>query len=66
MICVSLASILGFAIQWRLCRAPTYGISVIWALIAIAVANEFTLNSVAPAAIAGAIAMLWPIYRTRG
>jgi hypothetical protein len=66
MICVSLASIMGFVIQWRLSRAPTYGISVIWALIAIAVANEFSFDSVAPVAIAGAIAMLWPIYRTRG
>ena len=64
MICVSLASIMGFAIQWHLGRAPTYGISVIWALIAIAVANEFALDSVAPVAIAGAIAMLWPIYKT--
>jgi len=66
MICVSLASVLGFAIQWRLRRAPTYGISVIWALFAIAVANQFAFDSVAPVAIVGAIAMLWPIYRTRG
>ena len=66
MICVSLASTLGFTIQWRLGRAPTYGIAVVWALIAIAVANEFALDSVAPVAIAGALAMLWPVYRTRG
>ncbi|MDC1481279.1 hypothetical protein N8146_02995 [Ascidiaceihabitans sp.] len=63
---MSIASISGFAIQWSLRRTPTYGISVIWALIAIAVANEFALDSVAPVAIVGAIAMLWPIYRTRG
>jgi hypothetical protein len=66
LICVSLASILGFAIQWRLGRAPTYGIAVVWALIAIAIANGFALDSAAPVALAGAVAMLWPIYRTRG
>jgi len=62
-ICVICASVLGFAIQWRLKRAPTYGVAVIWALIAIAVQNDFEMNSVAVAAIAGAVAMLWPIAR---
>ena len=59
-ICVSLASILGFCVQWRLARAPTYGVAVIWALVAIAARNEFSTDSVAPLALIGSLAMLWP------
>jgi len=33
------ASGLGFAVQWSLGRAPSYGLAVIWALIAVAVQN---------------------------
>ncbi|MEL7097579.1 MAG: hypothetical protein AAGM84_02005 [Pseudomonadota bacterium] len=33
------ASGLGFAVQWSLGRAPTYGLAVIWALVAVAVQN---------------------------
>ena len=57
------ASLLGFAVQLKLGRAPTYGIAVIWALIAIAVRNDFALNSVAPLAIAGAVALILPTLR---
>jgi hypothetical protein len=64
-ICVSLASILGFTVQWRLKRAPTYGLAIIWALIAIGARNDFAINSVATLAFLGSIAMLWPIYRTK-
>jgi hypothetical protein len=63
-ICVGFASVLGFCVQWRLGRAPTYGIAVIWALVAIAVRNEFATSSVAPLAMAGSAAMLWPLFRT--
>lgn len=59
-ICVSLASILGFVVQWRLARVPTYGVAVIWALVAIAARNEFAMNSVAPLALIGSVALLWP------
>ena len=62
-VCVSLASVLGFGVQWRLACAPTYGIAVIWALVAIAVRNDFAMNSVAPLALIGSIALLWPILR---
>ena len=64
-LCVGLASVLGFTVQWRLGRAPTYGIAIIWALIAIAARNEFAFHSVAPLALVGSVAMLWPIYRTK-
>jgi hypothetical protein len=62
-ICVGLASLLGFAVQWNLNRAPTYGIAVIWALIAIAARNDFALSSVSTLAIVGAITILWPTFR---
>ena len=62
-ICVGAASILGFGIQWRLARAPTYGIAIIWAFVAIAVRNEFAINSVASLAMIGSIALLWPTIR---
>lgn len=63
-LCVTLASALGFVVQWRLGRTPTYGIAVIWALVAIVVQNGFALDSVAVVAIIGSIAMLWPMTRT--
>ena len=62
-VCVGFAIVLSFAIQWRLARAPTYGIAVIWALIAVAVRNEFAVDSVATLAILGAIAVAWPTLR---
>lgn len=62
-LCVGFASLLGFTVQLKLGRAPTYGIAVIWALIAIAVRNDFSLNSVAPLAVAGAVALIWPTLR---
>ena len=63
-ICVGLASALGFAVQWRLGRTPTYGLAVIWALVAIAVRNEFDLQSVASLALLGSVAMIWPMLRS--
>lgn len=62
-ICVGIASVFGFGVQWRLVRAPTYGIAVIWALVAIAARNDFALNSVATLALAGSFALLWPTIK---
>ncbi|MFT6024799.1 MAG: hypothetical protein ACI9PY_002931 [Ascidiaceihabitans sp.] len=60
---VGFAIVLSFAIQWRLGRVPTYGIAVIWALIAVAARNAFALDSVAVLALAGAAIMAWPTLR---
>ena len=60
---VSLAIVLSFAVQWRLARAPTYGIAVIWALIAVAARSDFATDSVAMLAIVGAIFVAWPTLR---
>lgn len=50
---------LAFAVQSRLQNAPTYGCAVIWALVAIAVQNDFPLIGIGGAALAGAAAMAW-------
>ena len=39
IVMIAIAAVLALAIQSRLRRAPTYGIAVIWALVAIAVQN---------------------------
>jgi hypothetical protein len=62
-VCVGLASGLAFMVQWRLRRAPTYGIAVIWALVAVAVQNGFELGGVASLAILGAALLAWPTLR---
>lgn len=62
-VCVGFASILAFGMQWALGRAPTYGIAVIWALVAVAVQNRFALDSVAVLALAGAASLVWPTVR---
>ncbi|MEM8579410.1 MAG: hypothetical protein AAGF60_16295 [Pseudomonadota bacterium] len=50
---IAVASVLAFAVQWRLGRAPTYGAAAIWALVAVAVQNGGEAGLVA-AALAGA------------
>ena len=58
---VALAIALGIAlvVQYRLHRAPLYGITVIWALIAIIVANSSPLNiAVSGLALIGILAIL--------
>jgi hypothetical protein len=60
---VGFAIVLSFGVQWWMGRAPTYGIAVIWALIAVAVRNDFAMDSVAVLAVLGAIAMVWPTLR---
>ncbi|WP_299549500.1 hypothetical protein [uncultured Tateyamaria sp.] len=61
---VSAAILLAFAIQRSLGRAPTYGIAVIWALVAIAVQNAFDPRSVGMLALLGAAVMVLPVIRS--
>jgi hypothetical protein len=60
---VGFAIVLSFGAQWRLARAPTYGIAVIWALIAVAARSGFAMDSVAALAILGAALVAWPTLR---
>ncbi len=60
---VALAILLALAIQTALKRAPTYGVAVIWALIAVAVQNWGTATGVAWLALIGAVAMVVPMVR---
>ncbi|MEP3784047.1 TspO/MBR family protein [Ascidiaceihabitans sp.] len=62
-VCIGLASVLAFVVQWRLARAPTYGIAVAWGLVAVAVQNDFRFDSVAILALLGAAALILPIIR---
>ncbi len=52
---------LAFGVQWRLARAPTYGVAVIWALIAIVVQNG--LSAIGWLALASCALMVWPTLR---
>ncbi|WP_420011637.1 hypothetical protein [Tateyamaria sp.] len=64
---ITAATALAFAVQMRLRRAPTYGIAVIWALIAIAVHGEFELSQLSVIlALAGVALMIWPTVRATG
>lgn len=58
---VSVAIILAWTVQWKLHRAPTYGIAVIWALVAVGVQNSFA--GVGLLALAGAAALITPTLR---
>jgi len=58
---VGVAIVLAWAVQWALCCAPSYGIAVIWALIAVAVQNGF--GSVGLLALAGAAFLIAPTLR---
>ncbi len=62
---VGLAIVLALAVQSILNRAPTYGLAVIWALIAVAVQNwGTTTTGVAWLALAGAVLMVLPLIRS--
>jgi hypothetical protein len=64
VIMIGAASALAFGVQMWLARAPTYGIAVIWALVAIAVRGGFALDNVSVVlALAGAVLMTWPTLR---
>ncbi|MCR8825716.1 tryptophan-rich sensory protein [Pseudosulfitobacter koreensis] len=61
---VGLAILLPLLVQSRLKRAPTYGLAVIWALIAVAVQNWGTATGVAWLALIGAVLMVIPVVRS--
>ena len=54
LIFVALAAVLGTGVQAILSRTPTYGLAVIWALVAVIVANWTATPVVAYVALAGA------------
>lgn len=63
LVFVGLASLIGAAVQAAQRRVPTYGVAVIWALVAVALANWATTQTVAYLAIGGAILVLIPTVR---
>ncbi len=63
VVCTLLALVIASGVQNQLKRAPSYGIAVIWALVAIVVANLEQNVTVAALAAGGAVAMLIPTYR---
>ncbi|EPX78760.1 hypothetical protein [Salipiger mucosus] len=59
LVALALALIIALVVQYRLHRAPLYGITVIWALVGIIVANSQPLNiAVAGLALIGIFAIL--------
>lgn len=60
---IFLALVLASAVQSQLGRAPSYGIAVIWALIAVVVQNLGSNATVAALAAGGAIALIWPTFK---
>jgi hypothetical protein len=63
LVFVGLAIVIGAFVQAALGRAPTYGVAVIWALVAVVVQNLETTPVVAYLAGGGALVMLIPTYR---
>ena len=64
LVAIFLALVIASAVQSQLKRAPTYGIAVIWALIAVVVQNLATGNmTVAALAAGGAIALVLPTFK---
>lgn len=63
LVFVGLAIVLAVFVQAALRRAPTYGVAVIWALVAVAVHNWGVTPPVANLAVVGAVFMLWPTLR---
>ncbi|APX10621.1 tryptophan-rich sensory protein [Tateyamaria omphalii] len=59
-IMVTVAVVLALVVQRSLSRAPTYGVAVIWALIAVGVQNGFDPRSVGALAVLGAVIMIRP------
>ncbi|MFW2542595.1 hypothetical protein ACN2XU_08130 [Primorskyibacter sp. 2E107] len=59
LVSLALALVISVVVQYRLHRAPEYGITVIWALVAVIVANSHPFNAaVAGLALLGIIAIL--------
>lgn len=63
LVFVGLAILIGCFVQAALGRAPTYGIAVIWALIAVVIANRDSAPMVANVAGGGALVMLVPTLK---
>ena len=61
--CVFLALVLASAVQSALKRTPSYGIGVIWALVAVVGANLSSNPTVAALAAGGALALILPAYK---
>ena len=57
------ALVLASAVQNQLARAPSYGLAVIWALIAIVVRAYDSAPTVAALAAGGALALLVPVWK---
>lgn len=64
LVFVALAAIIGTAVQAGLGRTPTYGVAVIWALVAVIVANWDGAREVAYVAATGAFVVLLATVRT--
>jgi hypothetical protein len=62
-ITLSAAVVLAFGLQMRLGRAPTYGVAVIWALVALAVRDGFDWTGISALVLAGAALIAWPTLR---
>ncbi|NNK16333.1 MAG: hypothetical protein HKP51_05465, partial [Sulfitobacter sp.] len=60
---VGLAIVIGGFVQGALGRAPTYGIAVIWALVAVVLANYETTPIVAYVAGGGALVLIFPTLK---
>lgn len=60
---IFLALVIASAVQSQLRRAPSYGLAVIWALVAVVVQNMGSNATVAALAAGGAMALLWPTYK---
>ncbi|MGY6634150.1 MAG: hypothetical protein ACXIU8_10455 [Alkalilacustris sp.] len=62
-VALSLAAAMAVAVQRRLPRAPEYGWTVIWALVAVAIANTTTAWQIAGLAIVAIAVMAWTLAR---
>lgn len=60
---IFLALVIASAVQSRLKRTPSYGIAVLWALVAIVVQNQSAQPNVAALSAGGALALLVPIWK---
>ena len=63
LVFVGLAIVIGGFVQGALGRAPSYGIAVIWALVAVVVQNFETTPMVAYVAGGGALVLAVPTLR---
>jgi len=63
LVALFLALVLASAVQNQLRRAPSYGIGVIWALVAVVVQNMTQDITVAALAAGGALALILPTFK---